>query len=87
MKSWLYDTYIINDYTNDWYFNPEKFAEHDKLAQLNNTFINLDEILISTKFLYAIKNIFNQFDLGVPNIELIQQMHQIWLSRQFPYEV
>jgi hypothetical protein len=87
MKSELYDKYVVNDHTNDWYFNPEKFVEHDKLAQLDNIFINLDEVLTSTKFLCAIEKIFNQFNLGTPNMELIQQMHQIWLSRQFPYGV
>jgi hypothetical protein len=86
-KPELYHDYVVNNPTNDWYFNPGKFAEHDKLAQLNNTFINLDEILVTAKFLYAITKIFDHHNLGTPNMELIQQMHQIWLSRQFPYEV
>lgn len=86
-KENLYNEYIINNHTNNWYFNPDKFNSYDREHQLNNLFINLEEMLLVDKFLIAMQRIFKKFDLGKLNVNLIQQMHQIWLSRQLPYDI
>jgi len=85
-KEKLYNDYVINDRTNLWYVDPNKFVDYDNEHQLNNLFINLEDILVSDKFLSTITNIFNQHNLGKPDLKLINNMHQIWLSRQIPYD-
>ena len=85
-KSELIEKYIINDSTNPWYFDPEKFADFDSNYNLNNLFVELDSILFPDKFLVTVKKVFNHLGLPDPNLDLIQQMHQIWLSRQISYD-
>lgn len=86
-KKKLFNDYIINNHTNSWYFDADKFKEYDSLHGLNNLFISLEEILSADKFLIVMQRIFKKFDLGTLNVDLVQHMHQIWLSRQFPYEI
>lgn len=86
-KEELYTKYVINNHTNQWYFDTDRFAEYDSIHRLDNTFMQLDEILIVNKFLPAVTRIFNHYNLGKPNLILIEKMHQLWLSRQLPYEL
>ena len=85
-KDEVYEKYIINDHTNSWYFDPDQFQTFDSTCKLNNHFVSLDEILSVDKFLNAIKRIFDNFHLGNPDLLLIEQMHQIWMSRQIHYD-
>lgn len=85
-KDKLYEKYVINNHTNTWYFDPDQFEVFDIEHKLNNHFVRLDEILSVDKFLGAVDQIFDKFQLGTPNLLLIQQMHQIWVSRQIHYE-
>jgi hypothetical protein len=85
-KDKLYEKYVINNHTNPWYFDPDQFEVFDTEHKLNNHFVRLDEILSVDKFLNAIKLVFDKFNLGNPNLLLIKQMHQTWLSRQIPYD-
>lgn len=86
-KEELYYKYVINDHTNSWYFDPDRFVNFDNKHKLNNLFVELDAILSPSKFLIAVENMFNHLGLTTPNLALIQQMHQIWLSRQVAYEL
>jgi hypothetical protein len=86
-KDRLYQEYVINNHTNSWYFDPDKFSRHDVDHQLDNMFIQLEEILEVEKFLLAITRIFNHHQLGNPNLKLIEKMHQTWLSRQILYDL
>ena len=87
LKEDLFEKYVINDYTNQWYFDPEKFSKYDAAHQLNNIFISLDEILVVDKFLTAITKIFEYYNLDSPNLKLIEKMHQVWSSRQISYNI
>jgi hypothetical protein len=86
-KEELYNKYVINDHTNQWYFDTDQFVGHDTDHQLDNTFIQLDEILLVDKFLPAVDRIFEHHNLGRPDLVLIEKMHQIWLSRQVQYDL
>jgi hypothetical protein len=85
-KEELYNSYVVHNHTNHWYFDPDKFVHYDTQHQHNNIFIRLEEILVAGKFLSAIAQIFQRLGLGNPDLDLISQMHEIWLSRQIPYE-
>lgn len=86
-KSELFEKYVLNNYTNQWYFNPDRFVDFDNTYKLNNLFVELDAILSPNKFLVKVENIFEHLGLMQPNLGLIQQMHQIWLSRQISYDL
>ena len=82
----MYEEYVVNDHTNPWYFDPDKFRQFDKENNLDNIFINLAEILIKDNFLHAVDRIFKKFELGQPNLPLISMLHSIWISRQLSYD-
>jgi hypothetical protein len=86
-KEQLYQDYIINNHTNSWYFDPDRFVEFDKTHGLDNVFVELDTLLTSSKFITKIENIFDTLQLDQPNLNLIEKMHQIWLSRQRSYDL
>ena len=86
-KDELYNKYVVNDHTNSWYFDPDKFNKHDACQQLNNRFVKLEEILLLDKFLSVVLDIFDFYNLGDPDIDLITQMHSIWSERQFSYDL
>lgn len=85
-KQQLYEEYVLNNHTNSWYFEPEKFSEHDTEKNLNNFFISLEEILCPGFFLDAVSKTFRYFDMEPPCMNLVKQMYEIWMSRQFLYE-
>lgn len=87
LKAELFEKYVVNDHTNQWYFDPDKFIKNDTDYQFDNMFIQLDEILVLEKFLLAIARIFDYYQLGEPNLQLVEKMHQIWLSRQITYDL
>jgi hypothetical protein len=82
----LYEKYIVNNHTNTWYFEPDNFETFDKSHGLRNLFINLEELLMVDQFLICVQRMFDFCDLGSPNIKLIRDMHEIWMSRQIPYQ-
>lgn len=82
-KDELYEKYVVNDHTNPYYFNPDKFLEID--SEVDNIFISLNDILIEKNFLQSIKNVFRNFDLGPADIDMIKSMHEIWISKQYKY--
>jgi hypothetical protein len=86
-KQQLYEHYVINDHTNQWYFDPDWFKEYDTDHKINNVFIKLEEILNIDKFLLAMSRIFDHHNLGVPDLSLIEKMHRIWLSKQISYDL
>lgn len=86
MKDKLYQDYVVNDHTNSWYFDPDKFRQFDTDHNLDNMFISLDEILNKDKFIQAIDKIFKNFELGSPNLSIIEKLQSVWKSRQFQYE-
>jgi hypothetical protein len=86
-KEQLYQDYIINNHTNSWYFDPDRFAEFDKTRRLNNVFVELDTLLTPKKFITKIQSMFDTLQLDQLNLNLIQQMHQLWLSRQISYDL
>lgn len=83
----LFEKYVINDHTNQWYFEPDRFVDFDDKHNLNNPFVELDSILLTSKFLATVENMFNHLRLPQPDLKLIEQMHQIWLSRQISYDL
>ena len=83
-KAELYEKYVVNNHTNPYYFDPDRFAEID--SNFNNIFMALDDILIEQKFLEKIEELFQQLNLGVAVIDIIKRMHQIWISRQLNYD-
>ena len=87
LKNTLFEKYVVNDYTNQWYFDPDKFSKHDAEYHLDNMFIRLEEILVVKNFLPAIERIFDYHCLGAPDLQLIEKMHQIWLSNQHTYDL
>ena len=86
-KEQLYQKYVVNDHTNNYYFEPEKFTKVDNANRINNVFIKLADILNSERFNCAILTIFAQLGLENVNSNLISQMHKVWLSRQLPYDL
>ena len=86
-KEQLYQKYVVNNYTNNYYFEPEKFTEFDNANSINNVFIKLADILDSEQFDSAILTIFAQLGLENLNSNLVSQMHKIWLSRQLSYDL
>jgi hypothetical protein len=85
-KNQLYQEYVINNYTNSYYFNPEKFTEFDVANNIDNVFIKLSDILSADRFNSVIPTVFSQLGLENPSSTIISQMHKIWLSRQIPYD-
>ena len=81
-KTELVEQKIINNHTRPWYTDRRCFVDHDQQSKLNNYFISLGSFFNVDKFLHEIDQIFNKFDLGIPDIDLIKQMHEIWISRQ-----
>lgn len=86
-KEQLYQKYVINNYTNNYYFAPEKFTEFDNANHIDNVFIELADILNAERFNSAVLSIFKQLGLENLNLDLVSQMHKIWLSRQIPYDL
>jgi hypothetical protein len=81
-KEELFDKYVINDHTNSWYNDPSKFTKFDKSKQLDNHFINLADFFDVGKFILAMTNIFEYFNLGNVDQSLVTKMHNIWWTRQ-----
>jgi len=86
-KEELYQKYVINNHTNNYYFEPDKFAEFDNANNIDNVFIELADILNAERFNSAILTIFTKLGLETPNLGLISQMHKIWLARQITYDL
>jgi len=81
-KQQLFHDYVINNHTNSWYFDPDRFAEYDHKHDIKNVFISLADILNRHQFTKVIPNIFEQLKLEEPDMDLIESMHDIWLSAQ-----
>jgi hypothetical protein len=86
-KNQLYQECVVNNYTNSYYFDPEKFTQFDEANNINNIFIKLADILDAERFNSAILTTFAQLGLENFNSDLVSQMHKIWLSRQIPYDL
>lgn len=71
---------IINsNYKNkEWYSNPAMFSEFDKSMNLDNQFINLSDLLDINKLIPTLTAIFDYFELGQLNENLITDMHKIY---------
>ena len=80
-KQQLFHDFIINNQTNSWYFDPDRFIEYDRKNNIKNVFISLSDILNEAAFTKAIPLIFEQLELEEPRLDLIMSMHDIWLSR------
>jgi hypothetical protein len=81
-KEILYQTLVLNDPTNSWYFDPEKFIKSDKENNISNVFIKLSDMLDKNKFLKVIPLLFEKLELEEPNLRSIESVHNIWLTRQ-----
>jgi hypothetical protein len=78
-KDEVYEKYVVNDHTNKQYFDRNNFTEP------NNHFINLRDFFSKIDFLNSVQRIFQYFNLGNVNIELVSTMYDIWWSRQYDY--
>ena len=85
-KEQLYQKYVVNNHTNSYYFDPEKFTEFDVANNIDNVFIKLSDILSAERFDSVIPTVFSQLGLENFNSNLVSLMHKIWLSRQIPYD-
>jgi len=81
-KDELYEKYIINNHTNEWYKNYKNFEEFDRKMKLNNYFINLSDLFDTKRFVNCMSEIFEHYGLSGFNPLLVSQMHVIWWSRQ-----
>lgn len=79
-KEQLFRQYVVNNSTNAWYFDPERFIDYDLSHGLTSKFIRLADILDKDKFLIEIDQIFDFFNLGTPDIKLISNVHNIWAN-------
>lgn len=84
-KNQLIQEKIINNHTCEYYKNRNNFSAIDRDYRVENIFISLESFFNFNEFLARITEIFSQFNLGQPNVNLIQQIHTIWLARQLAY--
>jgi hypothetical protein len=81
-KDALYEKHIINDHTNKWYNDRKNFTEFDRRMNLNNYFINMSDLFNTNRFVNCISDVFDYYKLSGFNPKLVEQMHDIWWSRQ-----
>lgn len=84
-KNQLIQEKIINNHTCEYYKNQNNFSAIDRDYGVENIFIPLASFFNFDEFLDRITEIFLQFNLGQPKVDLIQQIHTIWLARQISY--
>jgi len=72
---------IIDNPLLRFYQNKTNFLESD-----NNYFIPLASFFNVAEFLTHIKQIFDKFNLSVLNLQLVEDLHNIWITRQHKYE-
>jgi len=78
----IFNEFVVNDHTNEWYDNKDNFTEFDTTNKINNQFINLRDFFDKNTFLLAVSNLFDYFKLGSMNTKLVSSMYDIWWSRQ-----
>jgi|LakMenEpi03Aug12_release.lakeMendotaPanAssembly.Ray.scaffolds.fasta_scaffold324029_2 hypothetical protein len=72
---------IINNQMLQFYQNKQNFLESE-----NNYFIPLSSFFNVNDFSAHIEHIFNKFNLRGLDLQLINDLHKIWLSRQIKYD-
>jgi len=81
-KQKIYNKYVVENHTLEWYLNKNNFVEFDNKNNLNNFFINLHDFFNTSSFIKAIYEVFNHFNLGKIDKFLIEKMHKLWWDRQ-----
>jgi hypothetical protein len=76
---------IVHSEICQYYQNQTNFSVIDPAYNIDNIFIPLSCFFNVDRFLKHIDQIFVEFNLGNPNVELIKKIHSIWLSRQVMY--
>jgi len=72
---------IIDSPILQFYQNKKNFLESE-----NNYFIPLASFFNVDDFLTHIKHIFDKFNLSGLNLQLVKDLHKIWISRQSKYD-
>jgi hypothetical protein len=81
----LWKRMVVENSMNLAYQNPEQFVEPDTQNHIQNINLALKDLLDPAGFVACIDSIFEQFQLGEPNLELVAAMHAVWLERQLPW--
>lgn len=76
---------IVHSEICQYYQNQDNFFAIDQDYGIDNIFIPLGCFFDFDSFFKHIDQIFIEFDLGKPNVELIKKVHAIWVSRQVLY--
>jgi hypothetical protein len=78
----LKQEFVIDNFTRDWYFNPEKFRDWDSQHGIENYLIPLESFFSQDRFQHHIQGIFDRFKLGYPNLDLIETARGMWAENQ-----
>lgn len=76
---------IVHSEICHYYQNQSNFSVIDQDYGIDNIFIPLSCFFNIDSFLKHIDQIFVEFGLGDPDVELIKKIHSIWTSRQEAY--
>ena len=74
----LYNQEVVNNRTIVHYTKPHSFFDDN----VNNIFFNIRNLFNVDLFISEMEKVFDKFELGAFNHELVSEMHQLWWSRQ-----
>ncbi len=74
----LYNQEVVNNRTIVHYTKPHSFFDDN----VNNIFFNIRNLFNVDLFISEMEKVFDTFELGAFNHELVSEMHQLWWSRQ-----
>lgn len=81
-KSRILNEIVSKDHTRQWYIDHLKFEEYDSVHGLQNLFVPLRSFFDRDQFIDIVDCIFKKFSLQPVNIDLIDTMRSIWVSKQ-----
>jgi hypothetical protein len=84
-KSSLWNEFVLQNHTRHWYLDHQKFLEHDQAHGLKNIFFSLRSFFDRDRFIDRIEYIFREFALDPADLDLVDVMRSIWVSRQIAF--
>ena len=74
----LYNREVVNNQTILNYKEPHDLFNNN----VNNIFFNISDLFDVELFISAMEKVFNKFELGMLDCDLVSSMYQLWWSRQ-----
>lgn len=84
-KSRLWNEFVLQNHTRHWYLDHDKFQSYDRCHGLHNVFIALRSFFDRDQFIHNIDHIVREFSLDPINLDLVDTMRSIWVSRQIAF--